>query len=276
MCNYISRFMWSGISWTRATLPLDSGALYTWDKMWKGVSFSSYLQKIYIQHPYLSYQPFVLSSSVCVCMYFRVHVRAHVCVHPTVRRLPGKHFATICSASARWLIEHSVMSPPFHWGLSQSAQARFLNRRPHRHHSPILDESSFRGLKGLFQSLAERWRALLPLIQHQATGLFTFSQPHWLILHACDSAPCGLLIKSCQVPCIYDAAIGIHILCSGFKARLQLLQSKPTQAWCHRAGSALLASRQKYALHLFQMATCIRMPLSWHILCHCGCYCHCS
>lgn len=40
----------------------------------------------------------------------------------------------------RWLIEHSVMSPPFHWGLSQSAQARLLNRLPHRHHSPILDE----------------------------------------------------------------------------------------------------------------------------------------
>lgn len=176
-------------------------------------------------------QPFVLSSSVCVYACTLGSMCVRMCVLTLLSAACwGTTLRPFAAWAPRWLIEHSVMSPPFHWGPSQSAQARLLNRCPHRHHSPILDESSFRGLKGLFQRLAERWRALLPLIQHQATGLFTFFQPHWLILRACDSAPCGLLIKSCQVPCIYDAAIGIHILCAGFKARLQLLQSKPMQA----------------------------------------------
>lgn len=59
-------------------------------------------------------QPFVLSSSVCVWVYFRVHVRAHVCVNPTVRRLPGNHFATVCSASAQmanWALRHVTSLP---------------------------------------------------------------------------------------------------------------------------------------------------------------------
>lgn len=200
----------------------------------KDVSFSTYLQKIYIQHtlhPYLSFVSHLCYHPLCVygC------TLGSMCVHTCVLTLPslacrGTTLRPFAARAPRWLIEHSVMSPPFHWGLSQSAQTRLLSRRPHRHHSPILDESSFGGLKGLFQRLAERWRALLPLIQRQAAGLFTFSQLHWVILRACDSAPCALLIKSCQVPCIYDAAIGIQILCAGFKARLQLLQSKPTQA----------------------------------------------
>lgn len=75
----------------------------------------------------------------CVC------VSVCVCVHcpPSA----AEHFAAVWP---RWLIEHSVMSPPFRWGRSQSARPALGSRRPRRHHSPVLDESGFRGLKGLF------------------------------------------------------------------------------------------------------------------------------
>ncbi len=166
---------------------------------------------------------------VCVC--------ASECLWlPHCPLLVGDHFVTVAVGDqmANWALCHVTS---LHWGLSQSAQARLLNCRPHRHHSPILTESSFRGPEGLFRRLTER--ALLQLIQHQATGLFTFSQPEWLencvCVYVLDSLPCSLLIKFCQIPCIYDASIGRHILRVRFKARLQMLLTNVTKALCHPA-----------------------------------------
>lgn len=69
-----------------------------------------------------------------------------------------------------------------------------------------------------------RRRALLPVMQRQTAGFFTSSQPGCLILHAgvcvfvclCVSAPSCLLIKSCQLSCIYDAPIGFGGLRAGY------------------------------------------------------------
>lgn len=119
-------------------------------------------------------------SAVCVIIcYVWLHGLC-ACALPNCPRLVGDHFATVAVGDqmANWALCHVTS---LHWGPSQSAQARLLNcRRPHRHHSPILTESSFRGPEGPFQRLTER--ALLQLIRHQATGLFTFSQPEWLNL----------------------------------------------------------------------------------------------
>lgn len=225
-------------------------------------------------------QPFVLAFTMCgVTVYVCVCARVR---YPHCPLLVGDHFATVAVGDqmANWALCHVTS---LHWGPSQSAQARLLNcRRPHRHHSPILTESSLRAPEGPFQRLTER--ALLQLIRHQATGLFTFSQPEWLNLCVCvcarDSLPCSLLIKSCQIPRIYDAAIGRHILGARFKARLQMLRAKLTQALsplCHRAGSWLALHpwhHIKNILHSLQTATCIGMPASCQILCCCGFYCY--
>lgn len=130
--------------------------------------------------PHIS-QPFVLAFTMCgVTVYVCVCARVR---YPHCPLLVGDHFATVAVGDqmANWALCHVTS---LHWGPSQSAQARLLNcRRPHRHHSPILTESSLRAPEGPFQRLTER--ALLQLIRHQATGLFTFSQPEWLNLCVC-------------------------------------------------------------------------------------------
>lgn len=175
--------------------------------------------------------------------------------------LVGDHFVTVAVGDqmANWALCHVTS---LHWGPGQSAQARLLNCRPHRHHSPILTESSFRGPRGLFRRLTER--ALLQLIQHQATGLFTFSQPECLENCACmcvlDARPCSLLIKFCQIPCIYDAAIGRHIVRVRFKAKLQMLLPNVDQALCHPAPDwlGLLGITSKVYCTCYKWSQCIK------------------
>ena len=116
---------------------------------------------------------------MCVCVCVCVRTVRNCLWLPHCPLLVGDHFVTgaVGDQMANWALCHVTS---LRWGPSQSAQARLLNCRPHRHHSPILTESSFRGPRGLFPRLTER--ALLQLIQHRATGLFTFSQPECLKL----------------------------------------------------------------------------------------------
>lgn len=157
--------------------------------------------------------------------------------------LVGDHFVTVAVGDqmANWALCHVTS---LHRGLSQSAQARLLCCRPHRHHSPILTESSFRGPEGLFRKLTKG--ALLQLIPHQATGLFTFCQSEWstvesvcMCVRVCvcvDSLPCNLTAKIIfrvfMMPELAD------ISSVRFTARLQMLLTNLAR---HS-----LASHQKY------------------------------
>ena len=69
--------------------------------------------------------------------------------------------------------------------------------------------------------------------------------------------PCSLLIKFCQIPCIYDAAIGRHIVRVRFKAKLQMLLPNVERALCHPAPDWLGPSWHhiRSILHLLQMVT---------------------
>lgn len=96
--------------------------------------------------------------AICVVIsYMWLCVCNCVCKQPWLPHCPvlvGDHFVTIAVGDqmANWALCHVTS---LRWGLSQSAQARLLNCHPHRHHSPILTESSFRGPEGLFRNLTE-------------------------------------------------------------------------------------------------------------------------
>ena len=105
-----------------------------------------------------------------IVYYIRLHCLC-VCICeclwlPHCPLLVGDHFVTVAVGDqmANWALCHVTS---LHWGLSQSVQARLLNCRPHRHHSPILTESSFRAPEGLFKSSQTapcyHWYSIKPL-----------------------------------------------------------------------------------------------------------------
>lgn len=107
----------------------------------------------------------------------------HVCVNkllwlPHCPLPVGDHFVTVAVGDqmANWALRHVTS---LHRGVSQSAQARLLGRRPHRHQGPNVTASSFTGPLGTLRS-AHTDRNLPRLILHLTTGLFTFWQPEWL------------------------------------------------------------------------------------------------